>query len=200
MGPDWNSSHSNELGRLCQDIGVDPYNPSKQRVKGTNTFHVICYDKIPLERQKGIAFSKVVCTFRPEKSDPNRTRITILGQNIKWPGDVGTKTASLDLLKLLLNIVLSYKESKFATFDIKNFYLQTLLDHQEYVCIKLADTPQDFIKKYNLKDFVDSNSWVYFHIHNGVYGLPQSGALAQALLEKCFMFHDYYQCPLTPVI
>ena len=60
MGPDWNTSYSNELVRLCQGIGVDPTNPNKQRVKGTNTFHSICYDDTPLDQQKGIAFSKVV--------------------------------------------------------------------------------------------------------------------------------------------
>ena len=124
MVPNWNTSYSNKLGRLFQGIGVDPTNPTKHLVKGTNNFHAIHYDGISLERQKGIAFSKVVCTFPPEKSDPNRTRITIAGQNIKWPGDVGTKTASLDLLKILLNSVFSHKGAKFVTFDIKNFYLQ----------------------------------------------------------------------------
>ena len=109
MVPNWNTYYSNELGRICQGIGVDPTDPAKQRVKGTNTFHTICYNNIPLDRQKGIASSKFVCTFCPEKSDPNRTRITIAGHNIKYPGNVGTKTASLDLLKLLLNIVLSRK-------------------------------------------------------------------------------------------
>ena len=145
-----------------------------------------------------MAFSKVVCTFNPEKSDPNRTRITISGQNIKYPGDVVTNTVSLDLLKHLLSIFLSCKGAKFVTFDIKNFYLRTPLDRPEYVRIKLADIPQDFIEKYDLNNFVDANGWVYFHIHNGIYGLPQSGALAHALLEKHLKVYDYYQCPLTP--
>ena len=109
LGPDWNTSYSIELGRLCQGISVNPADPSKQRVEGTNTFHPIRYEDIPLDRRKEIAFSKVVCTFRPEKSDPNRTRITIAGQNINYPGDVGTKTASLGLVKLLLNRVLLRK-------------------------------------------------------------------------------------------
>ena len=128
MGPDWNTSYSNELVRLFQVIGVDPTNLAKQQVKGTNTFHYICYDNIPLDQRKGIAFSKVVCNFRPGESDPNITCITIAGQNIKWPGDVGTKTASIDLLKLLLNSVISRNGAKFVTFDINNLYLQTPLD------------------------------------------------------------------------
>ena len=107
LGPDWNTSYSNELGRLCQGIGVDPADPSKQRLEGTNIFHPIRYENIPLDRRKEIALSKVVCTFRPDKADPNRTRIAVAVQNIKYPGNIVTKTASLDLVKLLLNSVLS---------------------------------------------------------------------------------------------
>ena len=100
-------------------------------MKGTDTFHIILYNDIPPDRRKGTAFSKVVCTFRPNKSDPNRTRITIVGQNITYPGNVGTKIASLDLIKLLVNSVISRKGANFFTFDIKNFYPQTPLDQPE---------------------------------------------------------------------
>ena len=158
LGPDWNTSYSNELGRLCQGIGVDPSDPSKQRVEGTNTFPPIRYENIPLDLRKEIAFSKVVCTFLPDKADPNRTRITIAGQNIKYTGDVGTKTASLNLVKLLLNSVLSRQGAKFVTFDIRNYYLQTSLDFPEYFRIKLSDIPQDLVYEYNQKDFVEANS------------------------------------------
>jgi hypothetical protein len=198
LGPAWGTSYSNELGRLCQGIGVDPDDPTKKRVKGTDTFHVLRYEDIPPDRRKGVAFSKVVCSVRPEKADPDRTRITIAGQNITYPGDVGTKTASLDLIKLILNSVLSRKGAKFVTFDIKNFYLQTPLDRPEYVRIMLSDIPQEFIDEYNLLDYVHINGWIYFEIRNGVYGLPQSGALANALLEKRLKKHDYYQCTTTP--
>ena len=51
--------------------------------------------------------------------------------------------ASLDLLKLLLNSVLSCKGAKFLTFYIKNFYLQTPIYRPEYVRIKIADIPKD---------------------------------------------------------
>ena len=129
-------------------------------MEGTNTFHPIRYENMPLDRRKEIAFSKVVCTFRPDKADPNCTHITIAGQNIKYPGDIGTKTASLDLVKLLLNSVLSHQGAKFVTFDIRNYYLQTPLDRPEYIRIKLSDIPQDFSDEYNLHDFVDANGWV----------------------------------------
>ena len=49
-----------------------------------------------------------------------------------------------------------------------------------------------------MKDFVDANGWVYFEIKNGVFGLPQSGVLAQALPEKRLKRHNYYQRSITP--
>ena len=138
-----------------------------------------------------------MCKFRPEKSDPNRTRITIMGKFCIYAGDVGTKTASLDLCKLLFNSVLSRKGAKYITYDISNYYLRTPLDYPEYVKIKLTDIPQDFINEYNLNDYVH-DGWVYFEIRNGVYVLPQSGSLANKLLEKRLQTHDYYQCPSLP--
>ena len=47
--------------------------------------------------------------------------ITITGNNNIYPGNGGTKTASLNLQKLELNSVLSRKGAKFLTFDIKIF-------------------------------------------------------------------------------
>ena len=38
---------------------------------------------------------------------------------------------------------------------------------------------------------------MYFEIRNGVYGLPQSGILANDLLDTRLLKHNYYQCPQT---
>jgi hypothetical protein len=94
LGHIWSKSYANELGRLCQGIGTDD-SGTKQRIQGTDTFYVIDYDDIPSDRRSEITYSKVVCKVRPEKSDPARTRITIGGNRICYPGDVGTKTAPL---------------------------------------------------------------------------------------------------------
>ena len=90
----WNHSYSNKLGRLCQGIGASPDGTSK-RIKGTDTFFVTRFKNIPADRRSEITYTKVVCKVHPEKSDPNRTRITIGGNRITFPGDVGTPTASL---------------------------------------------------------------------------------------------------------
>jgi hypothetical protein len=51
----------------------------------------------------------VICEVRPEKNYPDHTPITIGGNRICYLGNVGTNTALLELVKLLLNSVLSRK-------------------------------------------------------------------------------------------
>ena len=57
--------------------------------------------------------------------------MTVSGQNVEYPDDVGTSTAKGTATKVLINSTLSLKHAKFMTLDIKNMYLQTLLDSFE---------------------------------------------------------------------
>ena len=192
----WDKSYANELGRLCQGIGAGP-SPNSKRVDGTNTFFLINYDDIPTHKRKEICHTLVVCEVRPEKDDPDRTRITIGGSRICYPGDVGTNTASLELVKLLLNSVLSRKGARFSTIDLKNFYLDTPMPDPEYVRIKMTDIPDEFIQEYNLQGR-DRDGWVYFEIRQGCYGLPQSGILANNLLRSRLVKEGFYESLSTP--
>ena len=117
-----------------------------------------------------------------------------MGNRVVYAGDAGTKTASLDLCKLVMNSVISRKGAKFITYNILNYYLATPLHYPKYVKIKLTDIPQEFIDEYNLHDYFHGG-WVYFKIRNGIYGLPQSGSLSNNLLETRLLKHYYYQCP-----
>ena len=194
--PVWDKSYANELGRLCQGIGTGA-SPTSKRVEGTNTFFLINYNDIPAHKRKEICHTLVVCEVRPEKDDPDRTRITIGGSRICYPGDVGTNTASLELVKILLNSVLSRKGARFSTIDLKNFYLDTPMPDPKYVRIKMTDIPEEFIEEYNLIDR-DRDGWVYFEIRQGCYGLPQSGILANNLLRSRLVTEGFYESFSTP--
>ena len=110
----WEKSYCNELSRICQGIGTGNNGPKKQRVARTETFKVIRYEDIPSDCHKEVCHTKEVCEVCPHKEDPDRTRITFGGNHIIYPGDVETPTASLELIKLILNSVLSRPGSKFA--------------------------------------------------------------------------------------
>ena len=113
----------------------------------------------------------VVCEVRPQKEYTNRTRITVSGSRICYPGDICTPKCSLDLIKLIINSVLSCRNAQFFCFDAINFYLQTPMDRPEYARIKLSDIPQEFIEKNDLTQLVH-NGWIYFQVLRGCNGLP----------------------------
>ena len=123
-------------------------------MEGTDTFYVIKFEDIPKDRLNEICYTSVVCEVIPGNKDPNRTRITICGTNVCYPGDVGTNTASLELFKLIINSILSRVEDKYVCFDIDFFYLSTPIGRPEYVKIQLSKIPQEFIKEYNLNSSV----------------------------------------------
>ena len=95
----WDTSYANELGRLCQGMGSGT-TPDSKRVAGTHTFFIIDYQDIPAHKRREICHTMVVCEVQPDKDDPDRTHITIEGNHICYPGDVGTNTASLKLFRV----------------------------------------------------------------------------------------------------
>ena len=113
------TSYANELVRICQDVGKGSKGPRQHRVEGTNTFKLIKFTDIPQDRRHEIFHSMVVCEVKPHKEDPNRTRITVAGSQICYPGDVVTPTGSLDHFKFIINIVLSRRNARFVSFDLK---------------------------------------------------------------------------------
>jgi hypothetical protein len=193
----WDRSYANKLGRLCQGVGTGDKADGKW-VAGTNTFHLIAYADIPHQKQKQIIYTKVVCEVREGKDDENRTRITVEGNLICYPGNAGTNTASLELIKLMLNSVISRKGARFACIDIKKFYLDTPMEDPEYVRIKITDIPEEFILEYGLAGKDDINGWIYFEICRGCYGLPQAGILANNLLREQLEEEGYFEAHSTP--
>ena len=59
--------------------------------------------------KKEIIYTKVLCEVREDKDDENCTKTIIGGNLICYPGNAGTNTASLELIKLMLNSVISRK-------------------------------------------------------------------------------------------
>jgi hypothetical protein len=145
----WDTSYANKLGRLCQGICLGS-SPGTQWIVGTNTLFLIDYQDIPSHKRKKICHTMVVCEVHPEKDNPDWTRITIGGNRICYPGNVGPNTALLKHIKLILNSVLSRKGTRFSTIDLNNFYLDTHMPDPEYVYVKISDIPDEFILEYNL--------------------------------------------------
>ena len=61
----WQNSFGKEIGRLETT---------------TETIKFMCWRDIPKDRLSDITYARIVCTERPEKTDPNWTRITMGGK------------------------------------------------------------------------------------------------------------------------
>ena len=182
----WTKSCSNEFGRLAQGNGT---------VEGTNTIFFINFHEMPKGRKA--TYANIVVDIRPEKKETHRTRMTVGGNLIEYPGNVSTDTADITTAKILFNSVLSTKNARFLGLDIKIFYLNNDMERYEYMKIPIDIIPQDIIDRYNLMDKVH-NGYVYVEIRKGMYGLPQAGKIANDELQRQLAPHGYRPVKHTP--
>jgi hypothetical protein len=187
--PTWTRSFSNELGRLAQGVG--------DRLKGTNTIFFIKHDDVPQDRRKDVTYGRIVVDVRPQKAEPERTRLTVGGNLINYPGEVSTATSDLTTAKLVINSVISTEGARYAGVDIKNFYLGTPMERYEYMRLPIGILPDEIVEQYQLLSLVH-NGHIYVEIRRGMYGLPQAGILAYKLLVKNLAHHGYAPCVHTP--
>ena len=129
------TSFANELGRLAQGI---------RDIPGTDTIDFIPFSEVP--EGETVTYGRIVCTFRPQKDEPNRTRLTVGGNLLVALYDVSTPTVDLITAKLLFNSVISTPGARFVTLDLKNFYLKTPLPQPRYMHMQLSLLPDKIVK------------------------------------------------------
>ena len=123
----WNTSTANEFGRLINGL--------KRGISETGAMKLIHKYKVLTARR--VTYARFVCDYRPQKEEKNRTRITVGGDHINYPGNVTTRGADTTTGKLLLNIVVSAPDVRFVTADINNFCLNTEMERPEYMKIQI---------------------------------------------------------------
>ena len=112
----------------------------------TNTCFFIHKNQVPAAHFRDVTYGKFKCSVRPQKEEPNRSRLVLGGNRTNFTGEVGTPTAKILLIKIMLNSVVSTNGAKFMTIDISDFYLNTPLKRFEYVKLKM----NDLIKVYSV--------------------------------------------------
>ena len=112
---------------------------------GTNTIFLIPKYKVPAGRT--VTHEIIVAEIRPHKAETNRTRLTVGGDLINFPGDIKTPIAYLITAKLIFNIILSTKYVKLMCADMANFYLNNPMNRYEYMKLPLEIIPEEIIQK-----------------------------------------------------
>jgi hypothetical protein len=153
----------------------------KRGVKCTNTIRFIRREDAPAGRKA--TYGSFVVDIKTHKEETERRRLTVGGDQIEYPGDTSTRTASLTTAKMLFNSTISTPGARFLVIDIKNFYLNTPLECYEYIVVMMASLPQEVIDEYGLNDLAVDGK-VYIKIQKGMYDLPQASILANELLQR----------------
>jgi hypothetical protein len=183
----WNRAAANEFGWLAQGVGG--------RIEGSNT--ILCIPRNAVPKGKVITYGRFVVDIRPNKSETHRVRLAVGGNLIQYPGDVSTCSADLTMSKCLWNSTISTEGAKYMCFDVKHFYLGTLMESFEYMRINIKLIPQEIIDQYDLLLLV-SDGHVYIEVQKGMYGLPHAGILANQLIARRLAIHGYHQTKFTP--
>jgi hypothetical protein len=108
------------------------------------------------------AFFKVFehCDYKPHKPEKGRVRLTVVGDELDYSGDVATSTADITTFKILTNSTLSTKDAAMMMKDIKTYFLGTTLPRFEYMNMLLSRFPEEIVQKYNLNALA-VDGWVY---------------------------------------
>ena len=101
---------------------------------------------VPADRWRDVMYGRMMVYYRPDKTNTYRTRLTVGGGRVAYPGDCGTPTVELATVKLLLNITVSTLNAKFMTIDINDFYLNNPMARREYMTLKLRDLPESVVQ------------------------------------------------------
>ena len=120
--------------------------------------------------------------------------MTVGGDRLQYPDNTASLAATLLETKLLLNCTIyqSAGGARFMTVDIKDFFLQTVMDQPEYMKIHSKYFLQDIQNKYNIKKKIHTDNYIYCKINRGVYGLKQAAHLAYDSLKHHLASYGYH--------
>ena len=113
--------------------------------------------------------------MKPNKAKVHRTRLTVGGDKVHYPGDVCTPTADLTMVKMHINSVVSTRGAQDMTLEVKNFYLNMPMVRYEYVRIKIDDIPDKIIVEYNLCKKVSNDGHIYVESKRGCMDCHRQG-------------------------
>jgi hypothetical protein len=119
--------------------------------------------------------------IKAHKEETERTCLTVVGDQIEYPGDKSTRTNGLTTADMLFNSTISIP-GIFFWYLTSFFYLNTPLERYEYMVVLMTSLLQEVIDKYGLNDLAVDGK-LYIEIQKGIYGLPQADILANKLLQ-----------------
>ena len=188
-GPDsaaWLIEDANEFRRLISTNTMRPiFKHDKPRGKHASYYNPQVKEKLDSNGEK-----------------TRRTRGTLGGDRCNYDGPTSSPVADITVIKLHLQSVVSDRrnhgtDTRYATIDIKDFYLGSKLAEPEYVSIAIKNIPSDTMMEFDLHQYADGGH-ILFQVDGTMYGHPVAGRIANADLVEHLCQHGYIQDPNIP--
>ena len=141
-------------------------------------------------KDRKATYMREVRDIRPHEKETHSIRLTAVGNLIDYPGDVSTPTSDLTTMKLHVDSAISYVKRIYICMDAKYFYLQNIMDREEYITIQIAIIPQEFVDKYNLQGKAQNEIREYMD-------LPQSRRIAHDTIVNHLDLYGYHPSSKT---
>ena len=105
-------------------------------VRSTDNITFIHKSKILHDRE--VKYTMFVLNYRPLKDESHQVRITVGEDWISYPDNVGSPAANMMETIIFLNNTISdtKRGARFVCADIKDHFLATPMDREEYMHIK----------------------------------------------------------------
>ena len=94
---------------------------------------ILFIPKSQVPKDRKVTHGIIFCDIKTQKYETHRTRLTVGGNLIDYPGEVTTPTSDITTAKTLINSIISTPNDIFLCADISNIYLDTSMDHYEYM-------------------------------------------------------------------
>lgn len=114
--------------------------------------------------------------------------------------DVAALTAALPAIKILLNITAT-EDRVWSSADIKDYYLHSQLPAAEYMRIPFKSIPTATQSQFKLHQmYAPGSKCALVRVTGAIFGLPQSGRIAQDDLIPRLAAAGYHQFAHTPMV
>ena len=98
---------------------------------------------------------------------------------------------------MVFNSIVSTPDTKFMIIDISNMYMNTPLQEYQYMQFNINIVPQEVIDHYNLQKKGTKDGSLYCERRKAMYGLKESGKLANIKLQTVLASEEYKPCCVT---
>ena len=187
-GPDakhWARALFEEIVRLVETTRTIHFRPLSALPAGANPTYISFVAKIK----------------QVEKRKTYRVRAVLGGNKIKTgTAERSAPTASMEAFKMLLNGVVSDNNSRWATGDIENFYLQSTLKESAWMWMNLNTLTPEIIDYFQLRKIATQKGLVLVEVTGGMYGHPLAGIGAYNDLHKHLSDNGYSSDETSPCV